>query len=339
LLELALALLLGPPLWLIGAIGFDAVHWALHRMLRSRSAWLRALAWPHGVHHQWIDRELTVHPELRRRNLWCHIVPEYLSQLPFTGLLALWLPPAFPAVVLALQTTVFLGILRAGGLDRNHRPQRLLDAYRPGPWTPPAYHALHHVHPDAYFSAYTKAVDALVGGAVQLAGRRFLLCGPARDAFAAALADELARRGAEVRRGEALPGEPALHRLDVLVWCDPAASPEPAVEAWIRTTRERQLPPEVWSVHARSDDPRARHYHDDVRVSYRTLRLEPEQRSDPVRARSAARTVVSRIRRGAHFVSSAAWPRALREWRRFRRTAGLEPGAAARLRHRVDALA
>ena len=337
--EVALAILLGPPLWLLGAIGFDAVHWGLHRMLRSRSRWLRGLAWPHAVHHQWIDRELAVHRELRRSNLWCHIVPEYLTQAGFAALLLVWLPPVFAAVVFALQTGVFLGVLRAGGLDRNHRPVRLLDAYRPGPWTPPAYHALHHVYPDAYFSAYTKAVDALVAGAAQLAGRRFAVCAGSSDAFATALAHELARHGAQVVKTAELPGEPALSELDALVLCDPGTDRVAAVEACVRATRERQLPPEVWALHTGPDDGTARHYHDDVRVSHRTLRLAPEERHDDVRARRAARVVVDRIRRGAHFVPSAHAPRALIEWLRFRRAAARRPEAAGRLRHRVDALA
>ena len=38
------AILLGPILWLAGAIVFDAVHWVLHLMLRSRFGWLTAFA-------------------------------------------------------------------------------------------------------------------------------------------------------------------------------------------------------------------------------------------------------------------------------------------------------
>ena len=253
-IEIALALLLGPLLWLVGAIGFDAVHWLLHRMLASRWTPLRALAWPHSVHHQWIDRELEIHWEVQGRNVWCHIVPEYLTQLVFTALLAWLLPPGFAIVVGALQTLVFIGILRARGLDLNHRPIRLLDAHRPGPWTPPAYHALHHAFPDAYFSAYTKAVDFLVGGGAQLRGRRFWLSAP-DTALSAALGRELARRGAEL-----LPRPPEgklLAGLDVLVLCDPASSPVPALEAFVAATRRRRLPPEVWAVHRRGDDPTA----------------------------------------------------------------------------------
>ena len=74
----------------------------------------------------------------------------------------------------ALQTGVFAFLLSHRGLDVNHRPVEILDAYRPGLLTPPAYHALHHVHPDAYYSAYTKAVDWLLGSAAQLRGRGWI---------------------------------------------------------------------------------------------------------------------------------------------------------------------
>jgi hypothetical protein len=228
--EIALAIAAGPPLWLCGAIVFDAVHWVLRRMLASRWRWLRTLA---------------------------------------------------------------------RGLDRNHRPIRLLDAYAPGLHTPPAYHALHHAHPDAYFSAYTKGVDLLARSGAQLRGRRFAIRGG--DAFADALAAILRREGA----GDVIhpvEGEVAeLADLDVLVLCDPAEAVQ-EIEAFVHATRERLLPPEVWVAHPRGDDPTARHYHRDVRVSYRTLVVTPEQRRDPTTARHAARRLVGRIRRGAHFV-------------------------------------
>ncbi len=79
MLEVALAVLFGPLLWLLGAVLFDAVHWVLHLMLRSRWRLLRALAWPHAVHHAWIDRRLETNERLRSANIWCHIVPEYLT--------------------------------------------------------------------------------------------------------------------------------------------------------------------------------------------------------------------------------------------------------------------
>ena len=87
--EVLLAIAVGPALWLAGAIFFDFVHWVLHAMLRSRWRPLRALAWPHAVHHRWIDRNLDVCWENQWRNVWCHIVPEYLTQLAFSAALAL----------------------------------------------------------------------------------------------------------------------------------------------------------------------------------------------------------------------------------------------------------
>lgn len=333
--QIVAAIAAGPVLWLAGAIFFDLVHWILHAMLRSRWRILRALAWPHGVHHAWIDRELRVRWENRRRNLLCHVVPEYGTQLAFSAALLLVLPGVFVAVLVALQTGVFLGIWRAGGLDRNHRPVAVLDAYRPGLHTPPAYHALHHVYPDAYYSAYTKVVDALVGGAAQIRGRRFALRGP-RTAFARALAAELSRRGAATEWWEREPDASEWSRLDVLVWCDPARSPVPAVEAFARATRGRQLPPEVWAVHDRPDDRRARHYHRDVRVSYRTLVVREPAQHEPAAARAAARRALARIRRGLHGVPTGPAPRALVDGWRFARTRPSRPGAAPRVRHRAE---
>ena len=272
--EWLLAIAAGPFLWLAGAIVFDFVHFVLHAMLRSRWRLLRALAWPHSVHHQWIDRRLEVRWENQTRNVWCHLIPEYGTQLAFSAALLLVLPVPFVAVLVMLQTAVFAWLLGQRGLDPNHRPIAVLDAYRPGFHTPPAYHALHHVYPDAYYSAYTKLVDWLVGGGAQLRGRRFALH-PARSAFGDALREGLAREGVEEVEGlESLEAE-RLAGLDVLVLGDPASPHVPAVEAFARATRGRQLPPEVWAVHAGPDDPAARHYHRDVRVNYRTIVLRP----------------------------------------------------------------
>jgi hypothetical protein len=336
--EIGLALGLGPALWLAGAVCFDLVHYVLHRMLGSRSRVLRALAWPHSVHHAWIDRNLDVQWQLQRRNVWCHIVPEYGTQLAFTGALALLLPLPFVLVLAALQTAVFLGILRMRGLDPNHRPIAMLDAYRPGPWTPPAYHALHHVHPDAYFSAYTKAVDFVVRGAAWLPGRRFVLQ-RASGPFARALAAELRRQGVEdLEEAEPLDAA-ALARADVLVLFEPGEGEAALLEAFVDATRTRKLPPEAWAVHARPDSAAARHYLGDVRLHYRTLVVPEAARLDARAAERAARRVVSRVRRGCHFVTTAPPLEELRERRLLRATAPARPDRARAVRHRSELLA
>lgn len=322
--EILLAILAGPPLWLAGAIVFDGVHWVLHGMLRSRSALLRRLARPHGVHHEWIDRDLNTNWALQSANTWCHIVPEYATQLVFTGLVALALPLPFTAVLLVLQTAVFLGILAARGRDVNHRPAARIDAHPPGWRTPPSYHALHHAWPDAHFSSYTKLVDRIVGGGVQIEGRRFGWQGP-DSALAAALRARVERAGGRTASRE----EP-----DVLVLLDPVAALDGPAEAFIGATRDRQLPPEIWALRASGADAVARYYRDDVRVVFRTL-VVPAGDLSPAAAERAVRRALFWIRRDAHFV----WleqPLVLAAFRRFLRTGPRSPAGATPVRHRLE---
>ena len=334
--EIGLAICAGPALWLAGAIFFDFVHWILHGMLRSRWRPLRTLAWPHQVHHEWIDRNLVVHFERQTGNLFCHIVPEYLTQLVFSAGLALLLPWTFVAVLVGLQTLVFAGILHARGLDLNHRPIEWLDAYAPGFLTPPAYHALHHVYPDGHYSAYTKLIDWLVGGGLPFAGRRFAFSGA--SPFAAALEAELTAAGAiatSAPEADADPALPALRDVDVLVLCAPAVPEAPAVEAFAAVTRGRRLPPEVWVVRASPADPIARHYHADVRVNHRIIVLRDPDVAGPAARRAAHRTLRD-IRRGFNFVGEDGPLGTFRQWRSFHRTSPERPSSAAVVRSRAQ---
>ncbi len=343
--EIGLAVALGPPLWLAGAIGFDAVHWLLHAMLRSERAWLRRLAWPHAVHHQWVGRDLQVRWELRRRNVACHIVPEYGTQLAFSGGLALVLPGPLVAVVVGLQTALFAYILACRGLDPNHRPIERLDAHAPGFQPLPPYHALHHVHPDAHYSTYTKLVDWVVGGGIPVRGRRFRLEG-SRGPLAEALAESLLASGAAgVSWEDAAPrsrAEPEARREaraesdaeDVWVLLDPRRDPAPRVEALAEATRARRLPPEVWCVRA-GPDATARHYQRDVRVQFRVL-LAPAEAGSTAEARRAVRRALFWIRRGLHTVPLRARGSGLAAYRAFRRARPVPPGAAPRIRHRTE---
>lgn len=324
----------GVALWLVGTVVFDAIHALLHVMLRSRSALLRALAWPHGVHHRWLDRELRTNWPLQRANAFCHLVPEYLTQLAFSGTLFLLLPPAPIWVCMALQTGLFAFLLSQRGLDVNHRQREIVDAYRPFLGCPPDYHALHHVFPDAYYSAYTKVVDQMLGSAACLAGRHTALHGcdtPLGRALAAALREANATGLHAIDRVE----DAAREDLDLLVLCDAGASPVPFVEAFCQATRRRLLPPEVWAVHLRADDPTARHYARDPRVSYRVLHApDPGSLSAGDAARAAQRALFL-ARRGGHFLplcagALAAW----RAWRLHRSTAPERPASAPEVRSR-----
>ena len=315
-------------LWAVGTIVFDAVHYVLHRMLESRWRLLRALAWPHAVHHEWLDRTLTTRWENQTKNIWCHLVPEYLTQAAFTLLTWLVLPAPIVLGCIALQTAVFAGLLSYKGLDINHRAIEILDAYQPSWFALPAYHALHHVHPDAYFSAYSKLVDWIVGGGARLAGRRFALHGGATP-FGRALRGGLAREGVTEIAGVDSPAELARRDVDVLVLCDPSAAETPLVEAIIDATRTRQLPPEVWVLHVGDGGARSRHYYGDLRVIYRTIAAPDAAALSDIRAPQTARTALFFIRRGFNYVPAALAPRAMRDFRAFRRLAP-EPPAGRR---------
>jgi len=337
-LEVPLTALGSVLLWIAGTTFFDAVHWVLHLMLGSRWRALRLLAWPHGVHHRFLDGGLRVCWEYQRRNVFCHLVPEYLTQLAFSAALLLLLPVPVVLGCALLQTVVFGFLLSRRGLDINHRPIETLDAYRPSLLCPPAYHALHHVYPGAYFSAYNKLVDWAVGGGAWLPGRRFALSGEEMP-FGRALRERLAREGVAGIRALGGAGDPALAGVDVLVLCDPAAKEEPLVEAFVRATRARQLPPEVWALHERPVDGLARHYYRDLRVCYRSIVLPGAAGIDSAAARRAARVALFFIRRGFHFVPTRLGPAALLDFRRFRRSPPLRPAGVQRARSRAELVA
>lgn len=332
--EALLSLLLALPVWVAGTVVFDGVHWVLHVFLRTRSRLLRALAWPHVVHHQFLDERLRIHPERQRANIFCHLVPEYLTQLAFTASLLLLLPRSVVAATALLQTAVFALLLRARGLDINHRPIEVLDAHGPSFWALPAYHALHHVYPDAYYSAYTKVVDYAVGGGIELRGRRFGVAG-ATSPLGRALVERLRREPisslAEIER----PDERELEHVDVLLLCDPGLDEVPFVEALASAARDRQLPPEAWVVRTRRrGDSTARHYDRDPRVIHRTIAVSPADLRDPRRADRRAAIALFFVRRGFHYVPTSL--RTALAYLAFRRTGPERPVAAPRVRHRAE---
>lgn len=303
-IEIPLTLIGAVALWAAGTVAFDTVHWILHCLLQSQSRILRAVAWPHSVHHEWLDRTLTTRWENQWRNVWCHLVPEYLTQVAFSGFTTLFLPARVVLVCIALQTVVFIALLSYKGLDINHRAIRILDAYRPSAFAPPAYHALHHVYPGAYFSAYSKLVDWIVGGGAQLRDRRFALLG-GTNPFGRALRQALEREGVASIVEIETTADSELEGVDALVLCDTSVVEAPLVEAFIEKTRTRQLPPEVWAVHQAAENAVARHYYRDLRVLYRTIVLPGASSLDERHARRTAKIALFFIRRGFNYVPAA----------------------------------
>jgi hypothetical protein len=319
------SVVLALPLFLASTVVFDVVHWALHRMLRARAGWLRALAWPHSVHPRWLDRQLSTRWEYQRLNIWCHIVPEYLTQIAFSALCLTVLPAGPVMATVVLQTVVFLLILRERGLDLNHRAIAVLDAYPPAIYCPPAYHALHHVHPDAHMSAYLKVVDWLAGTGAQIAGRRYAVAG--ETPLGRALAAALDAAGALATDADA---------AEMLIVAEPRLDRGALIEAYLDVAQSRQVPPEVWAVQERVDDGLARHYYRDVRVVYRALVVPDVAQLDDAAARRVAGRVLRAVQRGFNFVPARSGPLGLAELWRFRRTVPLRPASARAVRHRAE---
>jgi len=246
-------------LFLAGTVVFDAIHWLLHRLMGSRVGVLRAVGGLHATHHRFLDRELRIHDELLRANLLRHVIPEYLTHLAVSACALLLLPAAVVLPVVAAQTLVFLFILRSGGKDVNHRGIEVLRAYRPMYFCAPAYHALHHVHPDAYFSSWIKTLDHLLGTGLSLEGRRVTISG-ADGPFGAEFARLVSASGVkEVRPlDEPARRDAQLRETDVLVLCGtprgdgaPEADGEPMVELverFAQASAGRRFPVEVWAL-------------------------------------------------------------------------------------------
>jgi hypothetical protein len=285
------------------------------------------------VHHAWLDSNLQIRWDLQRANIWCHIVPEYLTQLAFCAALLLVLPRVTVLTCMFAQTVIFLLILRQQGLDINHRPIEVLDAHRPTWLAPVAYHALHHVWPDTHFSAYSKLVDWVVGGGLRLRGRSIGLAG-GDTPFGRALAALIVRDEPAALRSLTGSDDPALAQVDLLIVCDPSQNETLWIENLIRLTRDRQLPPEAWVVHIQPDDGIARHYYRDVRVIYRTIVAREADLLDQRRAKRAARTALFFARHAFRYVPAST--AALLTYFRFRATDPVRPVEAFEVRHRRE---
>ncbi len=240
-----------PVIFLASTIAFDVVHRLLHLAHGSRFALLDWAGGLHATHHDFLDTELRVHDELIGANIRRHVIPEFVTQAAFGAivLVLLYYVPILPwtAVVgaFAIQVAVFALIMRERGLDINHRGHEKLDAFRDTFFCMPEYHALHHVHPDAHFSSWIKALDYALGSGLWLEGRRIAWIGDASDAVAA-LRTRLEAAGVEEVGLDAASAE----RAEILVVsgdleAEPIAS---TVARFIERADASRFPSEIWWV-------------------------------------------------------------------------------------------
>ena len=245
---------------------FDIVHWLLHQWGKSRIPLLRTFARWHWVHHAFLDRRMRVHPELQWQNLWFHVLPEYLTSMAGT-LIFLAVFPWQPIFGLFLvRTWMLFDTIRQEGKDANHMAMSRISGQQGLLWVTASYHAMHHVHPNNFFSSFANLFDLVFGTGTQIEGRRFLVTG-ASGAFGSAIKARLEKRGGIVetaRHGVDFgPGDyermrERLARTDVLVLAH-GAKGESAwdanyttfaglIDLFVEIGRTRLAPPEVWAL-------------------------------------------------------------------------------------------
>jgi len=245
---------------------FDALHWLLHRWGRSKSRLLRTFSRWHWVHHRFLDRKMRVHPELVRQNLVYHVLPEYLTSLAGTLIFLLVFPwPPVLAVAL-LRTWMLVLTIREEGMDFNHMSMDRVSGQQGLLWVNQSYHAMHHIHPNNFFSSFANVFDLAFGTATQISGRRFLVTG-ASGAFGGAIKSRLeklggivetAKHGVDFAAGDYGRMREKLQRADVLIlshgaktegcWDANHRTFVDLIDLFVETARARLTPPEVWAL-------------------------------------------------------------------------------------------
>lgn len=266
ILEILTVILQAAVVFTASTVLFDILHYLLHRWQRSRFALLREFSRWHNVHHEFLDKDMQVHPELVRENFWFHLLPEYMTSLAGTlifGLVFSWW--AVGSIAL-LHTVLFVLRIIEEGRDYNHMSMDRLSGQKGFWFVNPSYHALHHIHPMQFYSSFVNVFDLVMGTNAQIKGRTFLVTG-ANGAFGSALVRRLQAMGAKIETAKSGVDYSAGHyedmreklaRADVLVLAHGAKSDDcwnanyrtfvDLIDMFIEMGRERLTPPEVWAV-------------------------------------------------------------------------------------------
>jgi hypothetical protein len=244
----------------------DTIHWALHRWTKSRFALLRTFASWHHVHHRFLDGKMQVHADLAMTKFWAHLLPEFLTSAAVTALFYLVFHWIAVTAVLALHVWNFVNNIRTEGMDANHMSMDRVSGRQSLFKVNAAYHAMHHITPDNFYSSYLNVFDLLFGRSCTIRHRRFLITG-ASGAFGSAMKAriealgglvETARHGVDFAAGDTERMRPKLERADVLIlahgakgaqaWDANCTTFTELADLFIALGKDRLVPPEIWAV-------------------------------------------------------------------------------------------
>lgn len=245
---------------------FDILHYLLHRWQNSRFALLREFSRWHDVHHKFLDKNMNVHPNWAKANLWCHLVPEFVVSIIGTLIFVLvfdWIAVVF---VVLIHSGLFAWRVLDEGRDINHMNMDRLNGRRGNLFVTPTYHALHHVYPNQFFSSFISLFDLIFGTNCQIKGQRILVTG-ASGAYGQALTQRLEQLGAIVdtaKYGEDYQIDhydglsEKMQKADILVlahgsknedcWTANYTSFVDLIEKFRVIGKDRLTPPEIWAV-------------------------------------------------------------------------------------------
>jgi hypothetical protein len=245
---------------------FDSVHWLLHRWTKSRFALLRTFAAWHHVHHRFLDGKMQVHMDLAAINFWAHLVPEFLTSVAGTAVFYLffhWIPVS---IVMLVHVWNFGSNIVTEGMDGNHMSMDRVSARQNIVKVNAAYHAMHHITPENYYSSYFNLFDLLFGRSCTIRHRKFLITG-AGGALGSAMKRriealggivDVARHGVDFGPGQVDRMRDKLARADVLILAHGAKGADAwdanyttfaqLADLFIELGRDRLVPPEIWAI-------------------------------------------------------------------------------------------
>lgn len=254
-------------LFIVSTSLFDGVHFLLHRWQRSRFSLLRTFSSWHQVHHDFLDKNMDVHPDLARRNFWAHLLPEYLTSVAGTAIFGLIMPLLPVLMVAVVHTGLFIARIYEEGMDFNHMATDRLDGRRSVFGVNQSFHAMHHINPLGFYSSFLNVFDMIFGTAIALRGKRVLMTG-ASGAYGKWMYEHLVDVGATIDTLSAAKADGHiistldLGKYDLLVMCHGLKGHELSAEVWranliltealggsfIAANRHKLVPPEIWYV-------------------------------------------------------------------------------------------
>lgn len=183
--------------FLIGTVVFDLFHFLFHTLIESKYKWLKAIGSLHLIHHRFYTSNLKIHPEWMNKNLIYHVSIEYMITMGGIFTCLLFLQPLAVLIAAVFETIIIVNVCVSRGVDVRHQSHDKLPPVRGGILVNASYHALHHMHPNKYFSSYIKILDYILGTSHYFKGKHITMTG-ANGALGSQLKVLLEKAGAKV---------------------------------------------------------------------------------------------------------------------------------------------